>query len=349
MIVNNDIFTPQQATALVRGSFEGTCDALPMTQLFPNKPNDGLYATWNVNARVDTTEMNFSAFDAEAPYGQTPKAAGSKTAALLPMRLRHRISEVDIINNRGNSSDWVKDKLTEYFVQLGAEAALRLERAKAEILSTGKLTVPELDKTDSYDFGRDKNLTVDVSSSGAWDDDADPVQDIKDWIQKMKDNDGIAPTTMYTTRQVMDVLATNKNIIAYATGNNPGSIPPMIGYDNVRSVLSMMLRISNVTVVDDMYDKYLLDHNLRFASGKAPVFDDGTVVLAADNVGYTALGPTAEASDSSIDFGGLDARGFVGLVQDEGNGTTTHVAYSDGLALPVLELCNSTFKAKVLA
>ena len=175
------ILSPDQATALVRGAFDGTSNSLPLNDVLPNTSNaEGLQVSWEANTRVEDDEMPFSAFDAEAPYGKTTGAGATKMLKLMPLRKRMRTTEMDIIMNRGNSADWQRDKLTEYFQQLGTEAAFRLERARADTIVNAKLDISENGlKGVSYDFERDSSLEATLNTGKKWSDSTvNPIKDI---------------------------------------------------------------------------------------------------------------------------------------------------------------------------
>lgn len=347
------ILSPDQATALVRGAFDGTSNSLPLNDVLPNTSNaEGLQVSWEANTRVEDDEMPFSAFDAEAPYGKTTGAGATKMLKLMPLRKRMRTTEMDIIMNRGNSADWQRDKLTEYFQQLGTEAAFRLERARADTIVNAKLDISENGlKGVSYDFERDASLEVTLATGKKWSEHkTDPINDFKTWKQKIKAVDGDKPTMMLTTEAVMDALAEDPFIIKYAANVEADITRPQIAYQNVRNVLAQYAGITTVMTVDTMYDEYLRTQRIKFKGGVETFFPENTVILlpgAGGGLGETAIGPTAETSITGYDIAAL-SNGFIGAVFSSIGNQPGYEAYVTGTGLPVLRMANSTFKATVM-
>ncbi len=346
------ILSPDQATALVRGAFDGTSNSLPLNDVLPNTSNaEGLQVSWEANTRVEDDEMPFSAFDAEAPYGKTTGAGATKMLKLMPLRKRMRTTEMDIIMNRGNSADWQRDKLTEYFQQLGTEAAFRLERARADTIVNAKLDISENGlKGVSYDFERDSSLEATLNTGKKWSDSTvNPIKDIKAWKDKIKAVDGDKPTLMLTTTTVMDALAENPFIIKFAATTEPDLERPQVAYQNVINVFKQYAGVTPVTV-DDQYDAYLRTQRIKFKGGVETFFPENTVILlpgAGGGLGETAIGPTAETSITGYDIAAL-RNGFIGAVFSSIGNQPGYEAYVTGTGLPVLRMANSTFKATVM-
>lgn len=353
MTPDTTILSPDQATATVRGAFDGTSNSLPMNDVLPNTSNEeGLQVSWAANTRVEDDEMPFAAFDAEAPYGQTVGAGATKMLKLLPLRKRMRTTENDIINNRGHSIDWLRDKMTEYFEQLGTEAAIRLERARAEVLTTGALKISENGlKNHDYDFERDPSLGITLTTGKKWNEHkTDPIKDIKTWKAVIKKVDGDRPTLMVTTEAVMDALAEDPNVIKYAAATEADVTRPQTAYANVENVLAQYAGITRVIVADTLYDEYLRGLKVKFKGGTTSFFPENGVLLlpgAGGVLGETAIGPTAESEIAGYNLSNV-GNGFIGAVFPSVSNQPGYTAYVTGTGLPVLRMANSTLFATVM-
>ncbi len=101
------------------------------------------------------------------------------------------------------------------------------------------------------------------------------------------------------------------------------------------------------------YEEFARQQKIILPGGVASFFPENTVLLLPGlndtGLGYTALGPTAEAKQSTV-YGisrQYDA-GPIGAILDIPSATPGYEAYVNGTMLPVLVQSNSTFKATVL-
>lgn len=346
MELDTTIMTPAQATAIVRGTFDSVSANMPMNAYLPNTLNDSLFVKWTPNVREELDEVQFSAPDVEAPYGKTVGAAVGRTAELMFLRQRMRISEADIINNAANSTEWKRNKLTEYLTRLATNAALRLERARVETLVNASFTLAENGIHGVNDYERDSALTVKLTSTKTWDStNVDPIKDLETWKQKIDDLNGEAPATMVVTKNVMNMLRYNKAMIAEFCRGASGTLPARIGVDEVKQVIANNVQIRNVVVVDELYGDYMKQINSTFKGGLKTLFPDNTVLLLPSTaVGVTSIGPTAEISEARY---GVSGSGPVGAIFGVNGTLPGGEAYFNASALPVLVMSNSTATATV--
>ncbi|OZG68273.1 major capsid protein [Bifidobacterium eulemuris] len=352
-LINQDFITPAEASGIVLGAYQTVTAQLPFSQVLPDINNPtGLRVDWIPNqARPEEDEMHFGAWDAEAEYGQTKGGEKIAYTKMLPLRKRMRISEYDIAEGKVdlNGSN-VADSLREYFLQLGKELAFRLERARVTVTVDAALSVDEHDVKATWDYQRDASLTV--TAAQKWNVDGDPVADTRLWADVIDAVDGYAPTVMLMTRKVMRALEANPVIIRYAFQGQGDTLPNLVGENVVRNVMQQMAGIDNILIVDDVYKKYAQAQKIQLPGGVKSFFPEDTVLLLPDlggtDMGYTALGPTAEAKAKANGISREHDAGPVGLVTDIAASTPGYEAYATATALPVLIQSNSTLKATVL-
>ena len=356
-LVNTDIITPAEASGIVLGAYQTTRSMLPFGGILPDRNNaTGIKVDWVPNApRVQADEMPFSAWDAEAAYDRTETLVRKAYTEMLPLRKRHRVGEYDIVTGRA-SVDGAGDELRAAFARLGTELAYTVERACVAVAVDGVLGVSAANMAPKWDYERDTALTVELKTKGLWSDaSADPVKDLKTWSQLVYDKDGMRPHAMITTRKVMDVLMANTAIMRYNYQGAAQSdmLPPFIAEDLVKVVLAQYANITDVVIIDELYEDYARQQKIVLPGGEKGYFPENTVLLLPGlgdtGIGYTALGPTGEALTASYGIQREYNAGPVGVVHDIPSGTPGYEAYANATALPVLVQSNSTFKATVLA
>lgn len=358
-LVNTELITPAEASGLVLGAYQTTRSLLPFGSIMPDKNNaTGINVSWVPNEpRTQADEMPFSAWDAEAAYDRTEDHALKSYTEMLPLRKRHRVGEYDIIAGRASESEsGAETELRDAFSRLGVELAYTVERACVSVAVDGVLGVSQANMAPKWDYERDKALTVELKNKALWGDaSADPVKDLKAWSQTVYDHEGARPHAMFTTRKVMDALMANIAIMKYHYQGAAQSdmLPPFIAEDLVRNVLSQYANITSVTIIDELYEDYARKQKIVLPGGVKSYFPENTVLLLPGlgdtGIGYTALGPTAEAKTSSYGIKREYNAGPVGVVQDIAASTPGYEAYANVTALPVLVQSNSTFKATVLS
>lgn len=155
-LLNKDIITPDEASAIVLGAYQTTTAALPFASILPDKFT-GLSVEWTPNEDdPEVDEIKYSTWDAEAPYGRTVSGEKLSYTSMLPLRKRMRVSEKDIANGTISMTNGdLKTTLSDYFVQLGKELAYRLEKARVAVAVDAKLGIKESNEEANWDYARD--------------------------------------------------------------------------------------------------------------------------------------------------------------------------------------------------
>lgn len=359
-LVNTDIITPSEASAIVLGAYQTTRAMLPFGRILPDVMNPtGLNVSWTPNQpRYEVEEMKYSTWDAEAPYDKTEGGGVRSYTRMLPLRKRHRVSELDIAAGRvAATTGEAGDELRVALGRLGIEMAYTVEKAGVAVAVDAQLGVNESNVNANWDYARDPALTIaKPAAAKLWNGaNGDPVKDVRDWSDLIYSKEGARPRVMVTTRKVMNAMMGNANIMKYAYNGQAQAdmTPQFVGEDTVRRVMSAYANVTDVLIVDEAYERYARQQRIILPGGVASFFPEDTILLLPGlddtGIGYTALGPTAEAKQSSV-YGitrQYDA-GPIGVILDSPSAAPGYEAYVNGTALPVLEQSNSTLKATVL-
>lgn len=352
-LLNKDIITPDEASAIVLGAYQTTTAALPFASILPDQFT-GLSVEWTPNQDdPEVDEMKFSTWDAEAPYGRTVGGEKLSYTSMLPLRKRMRVSEKDIANGTISMTNGdLKTTLSDYFVQLGKELAYRLEKARVAVAVDAKLGIKESNEEANWDYARDSALTTSLTATKTWDKSGDPVKDLRTWSDLIDDKKGARPTIMVTTRKVVNALTSNAAIINYLFRGQGSTLPALVSENDVKSVLSLYTGIQDIYVVDERYRDFARQSKITLPGGVKSFFPENTILLIPAfgdvNMGYTALGPTAEAQTPAYGISREKNAGPIGAVLNTPSSTPGYEAYVNGTALPVLVQSNSTLKATVL-
>lgn len=359
-LLNTKLITPAEASGIVLGAFQETRAQLPFGRILPDQFNPTrLNVSWTPNQpRYEVEDFTYSTWDAEAPYDRTRAGGVVTTTTMLPLRKRHRVSEYDIAAGRIDTEGaTAADELRDTFARLGAELAYRTERADLNAITDGVITVDESNLQAQWDYRRDPALTIpQPAEAKRWDAArSDPVKDVREWSDLIWSKEGARPHVMLLTRTVMNALMSNNAVMKYHYNGSAqlDMLPAFIGENEVRNVFANHAQITGMLIVDELYEEFARAQRIILPGGATGFFPQNTIVLlpALDDsgLGFTALGPTAEASQSA-DYGiarQYDA-GPIGVVQNIPGSTPGYEAYVNATMLPVVVQSNSTLKATVL-
>lgn len=261
-LINKDIITPAEASAIVLGAYQSTREILPFGKILPDVMNPtGLNVSWVPNQpRFEVEEMKYSTWDSEAPYDKTTGGGKKSYTEMLPLRKRHRISEHDIAAGRvAATATEASDELREALARLGTEMAYRTEKANVAVAVDAKLGISESNLTANWDYARDASLAVELKANNLWSNAAsDPIKDLRKWSDLVHKAEGTRPRVMVTTRKVMNTLMENAAVMKYFYAGQAQSdmLPAFIGEAQVRGVLSSYANISDVLLVDETYEEF---------------------------------------------------------------------------------------------
>lgn len=349
MAYNSAFRTAVQLTGAAQAAAQAFEDQMPLNQWLPAHQNPTLAYSFNAASSTDVDVAEYRAFDTPAPYG----AVGSKitkSGQLPPISRKLPVSEYRELQY-ANQMGMLGTVMEDYAARLGVGIAARLEIARVQAVTTGKVVLEENGVAATVDFGRDASLTIPLlSATNRWSAaGGTPVDNLLAWINLVATaSKGTRPTTMLTSAAVMNALATNPQVIAFALARTD-SLPGRVSNDQVRAVLSGYANITSVLVADDAYSTYNFGQT---------VFPTDTVVLlpppnavtvdGVGSLGTTDYGVTAEAIQPEYGIPAGERSGIVGVAFDHHDPEGIDVLVS-AVALPLLQRANTTLAAKVIS
>lgn len=245
----------------------------------------------------------YRSFDAETPIGSGGKGE-RKVFELMALGLKERVSEYDQLRMRGGDTAEIVLGGVEKAAQRTANAVVdRLERARGQVLDTGKLTIDENGVIQTVDFGRSDDSVV--TASTLWDEDgAKPLDDLIAWCDAYAElNAGEQPGAIVLSRRGVAALQRAEEIRALVA-TMVGS-PSIVSMDSVNTMLSSY-GLPPIVVYDRKIrgEHVLAPHKAYLLP--APVDANGQSVLGA-----TFYGQTLEANEPDYGIAPVDQPGLV--------------------------------------
>ncbi|MBT1161213.1 major capsid protein [Bifidobacterium sp. SO1] len=351
--LEKNIISPAEASGLVQGGFDFVNNLLPFSSVFPVKSNNGqTTVTWTkIIPPKETDAMKFRAWDGEAAHGKTSTSTGENYTGLIPLSKMGHISERDVITHTSDSN-WIHDKASEIFTQLGQEAAVRIELARITAMVDAKITVDENGiKQNTWTFERPNTLSK-LTPETVWSDvKSDPVTDVLKWVDKIRDERGRAPGAVLTTSKVIDALRLNESFITEYTGVSLANSKPRLTREEVLDVLRTACGLSDVRMIDLIYRDLEIDNGFKMPVDVNAMIPDGTFLMFPSyndsSLGFTASGPTVEGQDPEYEINKSVNDGFVGAMFS-GGAPVKYDLWANGTMMPILQEAVSTAKASVL-
>ena len=350
--LEKNVMAPAEATDIITAAFDDLNDQMPFSEVFPMKSTNGdTTVRWTpiVPAR-ETDTMLFRGWDAEAGYLKTSEVSNEVFTGLIPLSKKAHVSERDLIGHVGDSN-FLRDKLTAQITQLGQEAALRIELLRVKALVDAKFPVEENNISLNWDFRRPSSLQ-DVAPSKKWGTaTATPLKDIKNWVKLIVAEQGRVPSAVLTTSAVLEALSTNAEIITAYTGLASTNLPSFISHEAVKSVLAAQCGLTDVREVDLTYTEVERANGIILPVAVSTLVPDNTFVMFSSyndvNLGFTASGPTVEATNPEYEINKADNSGMIAYVLSD-NAPARYDVWANGTMIPVLQQAVSTLKANVL-
>lgn len=298
-----ELTTPAERTFIAREVPEPIENSLAL--LLPNREIDGR-RTEIVTGTRKRFKAQYRAYNAEAPIGQ--RDGGIVTSELTLPALSEKLPlDEDLIHRLYEASsdalvDRVRSQVFADIENLVVSIRNRVEEARGQFLSTGKITINENGFVDEADFGLASDHKV--APSVLWSvPTATPLSDEVAWVQKVQDDAQVEVTHVTMSRRVYNALLKNEEYRYAFFGANGGA--PMLNPQQLKSV-----RDTFDLPPINIYDGKVPDN----AGGVQRVIADDLVILTTANVGETQWGVTAEAlelvSSNSVDFSAKDAPGI---------------------------------------
>lgn len=313
----------------------------PLSQILPDKTQEGTEVEI-VKGTVKYSIATFRALNAEAPIGKRDAELVSSKLILPPISQKLPLDEKLIRKLQESASDaninaFVKRAFDDVINNTVA-IRNRVEKARGEFLSTGKVVIDENGVKETFDFGLD--VSHKPTAAILWSDPtADIISDERAWIELVTDDALVEPTTATVPRALMAFLQKNSS---YKNAIYPGqSNAPTLTPDQVNAVRAMYdLPVLNVYT-----------GKVPGSSGATNVLPQDVYILTTENVGTTNWGETTEsfelANSNAVDFTAEDRPGITvnsWKVPDP----VTRWTKASAVVLPVAEDINGLLVAKVL-
>ncbi len=347
-----ELVPPDELTGFVRGLQFPNVNMLEA--FLPHRDRNDIEYAFSRTDQTQREAAQFRPFDVESPIGARPGMA----------RVRGKIPPISKKMVLGEEEQLLRDALARAQVlspemetqiygdaqNLASDIADRLEYARGQVLSTGKVTFTnDLGFVAAeIDYGVPAGNFV-TPAGDAWSGNpttATPITDIDGWIRTvyMPANSNRRPAVAVTSSSTLLALGLNDEVRSFiVVAGAVGATLPILTDEQVQAVLRAR-NLPPVVVCDEVV-------NLPGA-GSTRVIPEGLVVFLpapdADKFGETTYGPTVEALN-------LARGGFLPAASAPGL-TGTNMRTFDpehiwtkvsGLAVPVLKDANGVMVADV--
>lgn len=292
------IFDLVKAPELTAYWEEHTQDAPPYLgeELFPAEKKLGLRLDWIKGSMGLPVVLKPSAFDATAV--PRPRIGFDKLSTNMPYfkestyideELRQ---ELNMVLETGNQAyiDAVINRVFNDEIALLNGARARREQMRMLALTTGVISITANGQQYDYDYGMPSGHKITLSGTAQWSDttNADPIEDMRKWMDKVEDDTGVRPTRGVLTRKTWGYLRNNQKIIKSCFVLSNGQVGALSDR-RLTQYLSDELGLELV-----IYGKRYTDD-----TGSAAQFipDDTVVLFPSGDLGKTWFGTTPEESD----------------------------------------------------
>lgn len=345
-----DLIDPQELIGYTReAQLEAERNKFQLSNYFPNDTTPNGEIEWRLlrgNLR-DEDAAKIRSWDAEASISGR-QGVERIMGELLPVSRTIRLGEEERLRNRGldrgttgSANTALVDALFNDSAKMARAVAARFELLRGEVLEKATVTINENGVAPAtIDFGRKAGHAVTAGVLWSVFASADPVADMRTWVQTYIDSNGVAPAFALTSTSVIGWLMRNAAIRALVAG--PGGTPGVVTVDTVNAVfqaygLPPFVPYDAVIRVDGVQTR--------------PIAVNKVILMppADEPLGATLYGTTAEALDLAeaqfIDQ--ADAPGMVAVIEKTRNPVATWTL-ATAVGFPALANPDLTFTATVL-
>lgn len=250
----------------------------------------------------------------------------------------------------------VKDEYTDILLSrifddtdnLLTSAEVTAERMRAQLVSTGVISIKENGVDKEYDYGFNSSKQYkDLTSTGYWGaKDVKPLESIRTAIDTYYDNNGTYPNEIILSQKVFNLLRKDSEVLSYfKTLSNP------ILYPNATQVQNYIETLFDV-VLTITKDKYVAPRDTT--GTEVPFYPEDRITLTSmHNLGNTLYGTTPEESDlmsgkTQADSCMVTAKGVTVTTWTTVDPVNTSVKVSE-VCLPTCPNIDKLYIVKVLA
>lgn len=317
---------------LAQADFDSQVSSL--ARFIPNHPVADIRYAYDKGMAAFVDEAVFRAFDAESSIGKRPTGARI-TGEILPISRKIPLREYDQLRIRNAADDTMVQAHFDDATHIARGIAARIERARGQVLETGKVTITENGLVTEYDSGRAGGNTISLlGASARWSaySTATPIANVLAWSEIIRAATGVSPTRLVVSATVMAHLQQCDEV--RGAFQPAASAPLRVSRDAVNDAF---VGLAGVTV--EVYEPP--------AGMATPPLDPKKVLLLLDSVpvGQTFLGQPVEASEPGYEGVGAGLVAGVFKTPDPVTPWTKVV----GLVLPTLQVPDATLAAAVIA
>jgi hypothetical protein len=339
-----DVVDPVELTGAARAKFIEVPDQnlFTLDELLPNvEVQDVEYRV--ANATITHGEAKYRGFDTPTPIGKRQATLTTQVGMFPPVGQKLIVGEYERIQlqrAQGMSNDRLVAQSYKDTASNVIAIRTRLERARAQVLTTGKFTLTDengLTLVADFDVPADH---LNVAPATVWTDpDADLWGDLEAWFSKYQDDDdeGQVPGQITTSRRVMNLMRANKQVVRAIFG-------PLATEGHVTPA-----QLNDILDAEGFPRIKLYDTKI---GGQRLIADDKVILTPSDarTLGETQFGITTDAlelvNSNAVEFAIHDAPG-VTAVQMKNDDPAQIYNKATAAALPVLSKPNRLFVADV--
>lgn len=337
MLITTDFITPAELTGFARAALADLeVNRFRLAQYLPSQTRDDLDYRFSRGGEGLIEAATYRAYDAESPIGSRPGVTRVQ-GELPPISRKIRLGEYDRLRLR-NANSAILDSIQSDTERMTRSVAARVEIARGQALSDGRVVIAENGAYGEVDFGRAPNHTT--TAPTAWTDTANahPLLDLLGWQDTYVATNGERPGSMLMSQTTFNLLLRSVEFRELA-GNVISGVPALVPATSVTSTLGAY-GLPNVVVNDEQ---------IRSAGAAVRVLPENAVIfLPADtsDLGVTLWGTTAESLEPDFGIQGTDAPGIVAGSYSTKDPVAVWTKAA-AIALPILVNPDLTFKATV--
>ncbi len=343
-IVLDGPVTPDALTAFVREV--PTPSIHRLAGLLPDRLIGDIEVNFDELTRTNRT-AHFRAWDSRIPYTRRD-APTTRRAKMPPLSVRNMVGELERVQIErarfgGNSLTPMIDAIYNDATTLVTEVRNRMELARGDVLTDGKLTLTnENGLTMEADFGVPGNHLVTAGTLWSSVGSATVVSDMASWVATYTATNGAPPGGFVTSTAVLNYMLQNAEMRTLA-GSLSGT-PTLVSrgaFDNVLSNFGLPPL------------KFVYDTQVNVDGTDTRITPADRVYFVPANpsdLGFTAWGITATGLElvnaAAVDLAFSDAPGIVGVVEKSGP-PYRQETFVDAVGMPILAQPKRLFVADV--
>ena len=233
------------------------------------------------------SRQGFDKVESEIPF--------FKESIIIDEELRQKLNMVLATNNQA----YIDSVLNEIFddeIELLRGARATREKMRAQLISTGAISINNNGVAKDYDYGLEEWQKVTLSTAtDKWSDtvNSNPLEDLETWISTVKENTGSTPTRAIMATKTFNYIVKNENLrdSIYPLNGGTGIVTSAMAKEAIKNLTGL-----TVYTYDDVY--YPEGTEKTKGATASRYFPENVVSLLPGTIlGYTRFGTTPEESD----------------------------------------------------